>query len=206
MDGTLVDTAEDLAGAMNFALAKFGLPTHSVQACKRMIGDGLAMFAQRALPQDMLYLRDRLLVAMKMRYHDKCFEHSRLYDGIFEVVSKLRQRGIHLAVLTNKDHQDAERIVEHFFGADTFKSVVGVVDSRKVKPDTEGIMSIVESMELSCEDFLLVGDSAVDIQTAKAAGIRSVGAGWGFRKREELVQAGADIVIDRPTEILGLIA
>jgi phosphoglycolate phosphatase len=154
----------------------------------------------------MLYLRDRLLVAMKMRYHDKCFEHSRLYDGIFEVVSKLRQRGIHLAVLTNKDHQDAERIVEHFFGADTFKSVVGVVDSRKVKPDTEGIMSIVESMELSCEDFLLVGDSAVDIQTAKAAGIRSVGAGWGFRKREELVQAGADIVIDRPTEILGLIA
>jgi phosphoglycolate phosphatase len=206
LDGTLVDTAADLAGAMNFALEKFGQPTHSVEACKQMIGDGLKMFAQRALGKDSRHLRDEVLGAMKARYRDKCFECSRLYDGISEVVSKLRERGIRLAVLTNKDQDDAERIVEHFFGADTFEYVAGVVDNRSIKPDIGGTMKIVESIGLRCEDFLLVGDGVVDIRTGAAAGIRSVGVSWGFRRREDLVKAGADIIIDRPSEILGLVA
>lgn len=206
LDGTLVDTATDLANSMNYALKKFGQPTHSVEVCKQMIGDGLKMFAQRALGKDSQHLRDEVIRAMKARYRDKCFECSRLYDGISEVVSKLREGGIRLAVLTNKDQDDAERIVEHFFGADTFEYVVGVVDGCGVKPDICGTMKIVESMGLGCEDFLILGDSAVDIETGAVAGIQSVGVSWGFRRREELVQAGAEVIIDRPVEILGLVA
>jgi phosphoglycolate phosphatase len=206
LDGTLVDTAADLANSMNYALEKLGQPTHSVEACKQMIGDGLKMFAQRALGKDSRHLRDEVVRAMKARYRDRCFECSRLYDGISEVVSKLRERGIRLAVLTNKDQDDAQRIVEHFFGADTFEYVVGVVDASGVKPDIAGTMKIVESMGLGCEDFLIVGDSTVDIKTAAAAGIRSVGVSWGFRRRTELAEAGAEVIIDRPSEILDLVA
>ena len=206
LDGTLVDSAADLANAMNFALAKLGRPEHSVEVCKRMVGDGLGMFAQRALGKNRQDLRDEVLLGMKERYRDKCFECSRLYDGIFEVVNKLRAGGIRLAVLTNKDQEDAERIVEHFFGPDTFEYVVGVVGGRGVKPDIGSTMRIVESIGLGCEDFLIIGDSTPDIQTAAAAKIRSVGVSWGFRSREELAEAGADIIIDRPAEILGLVA
>ena len=206
LDGTLVDTAADLANAMNFALTRFAQPAHSVEVCKQMIGDGLKMFVQRALGKNRQDLRDEVLLAMKERYRDKCFECSRLYDGIFEVVNKLRAGGIRLAVLTNKDQEDAERIVEHFFGPDTFEYVAGVVGGRGIKPDISSAMRIVKSMRLGCEDFLIIGDGVPDIQTAAAAQIRSVGVSWGFRSREELAEAGADIIIDRPEEILGLVA
>jgi phosphoglycolate phosphatase len=206
LDGTLVDTLADLANAMNFGLQRFGQPTHSVEACRQMIGSGVKKFAQRALAEDAQNLRDEVLSAMRARYHDKCIEHSRLYDGIFETVEKLREKGLRLAVVTNKDQAEAERIVEHFFGADTFEWVVGVAGNMPVKPDTTGTMKIVESMGLSCEDFLFVGDAEVDVRTAASAHIRSVGASWGFRGRDELVEAKADIIIDSPAEILDLVA
>jgi phosphoglycolate phosphatase len=206
LDGTLVDTVSDLANAMNFALQSFGQPAHSVEACKQMIGSGVKKFAQRALAQDSQNLQDEVLSVMRARYHDKCLEHSRLYDGVFDTVKKLRDQRLRLAVVTNKDQTDAERIVEHFFGADTFECVVGVVGNMPVKPDTTGTMKIVESMGLRCEDFLFVGDAEVDVRTAASAKIRSVGASWGFRGRDELVEAKADIIIDSPVEILDLVA
>jgi len=206
LDGTLVDTAADLSGAMNYALKKFGRPTHPVEVCKQMIGDGLKMFAKRALGKDSQHLQDEVIGAMKARYRDKCFEFSVLYDGISETISKLRQRQIRLAILTNKDQDDARYIVEHFFGANTFEYVIGVAGAIGVKPDICETMKIVELMGLGCDDFLLIGDGVQDIRTGAAAGIRTVGASWGFRGREELVKAGAEVIIDRPVEILGLVA
>jgi phosphoglycolate phosphatase len=206
LDGTLVDTVLDLANAMNFALVHFGRPTHSVEACKQMVGNGLKTFAQRALAKDRQHLQGEVLSIMKARYHDKCLESSGLYDGIVETVKKLRLKGLRLAVLTNKDQDDARRIVEHFFGADTFEYVVGTTENKAVKPGAAATIKIVESMGLATKDFLFIGDSAVDIQTAATAGIRSVGVSWGFRGKDELLKAKADIVIDSPTEILDLVA
>ena len=206
LDGTLVDTVADLTNAMNFALAGFGESSHSVEACKRMIGNGLKAFARRALARDKQHLQDELLLRMKARYHDKCFENSRLYDGIFETVKKLCRKGLRLAVLTNKDQDDAQRIVEHFFSAGTFEYVVGVIGNEGIKPDPGGTMKIVGSMGLTTKDFLFVGDSAVDVHTAAATGIRSVGASWGFRGKDELLEAEADVIIDTPMEILDLVA
>lgn len=203
LDGTLVDTLADLAGAMNFALEKLDQPTHPKEACRIMIGNGVKTFAQRALGPDKQDLRDELLDIMKNRYSDKCFDKSYLYDGVYDSVKKLRQKGTRLAVVTNKDQADAERVVSHFFG-DSFEYVVGITGDNALKPDPAGTLKIVKSMGLGCNNFLFVGDSDVDILTARAAKIRSVGVTWGFRGRNELAKTGADIIIDRPEEILGL--
>jgi len=199
LDGTLVNTLEDLANAANYALGHFGQPGHSVDACRRMIGNGLTRFVERALAADKQHLRDEVLHVMRARYRDKCFEYSYLYEGVAETVEELRLRGVVLAILTNKDQSEAERIVWHFFGPDI------VVEGRAVKPDRGVTMELMESMGLAANDFLLVGDSEVDVLTASAADIRSVGAGWGFRGRTELVKVKADIIIDRPSEILDLL-
>ena len=206
LDGTLVDTLEDLTAAMNAALGHFSLPGHSAQACKMMIGGGARRFAERALPANQQDLAERLLALMREHYRDNCFKYSRLYDGMGEVIRQLCQRGLRLAVLTNKDQVVAGRIVEHFFGSGAFEFVIGAIEGRRIKPDPGTTVGIAESMGLSCEDFLFVGDSAVDIETALAAGMRSVGAAWGFRERGELEAAGAHIIIDSPGEILYLVA
>ncbi len=206
LDGTLVDTIEDLTAAMNAALARFALPTHTARDCKMMIGSGAMRFAERALPSDKQALAEKVLALMRDHYRDNCFENTRLYDGMGETVQQLRHRGLRLAMLTNKDQAVASRIIEHFFGPETFQYVVGATQSQRIKPDPGTTIGIVKSMELSCEDFVFVGDSAVDIATARAAAIRSVGAAWGFRGRDELIAAGADIIIDSPREILDLVA
>ena len=206
LDGTLVDTIDDLTAAMNAALTHFALPTHSAQDCKMMIGNGATRFAERALPPDKQDLAEKVLALMREHYRDNCFENSRLYDGMGETVQNLHQRGLRLAMLTNKDHVIASRIIEHFFDPDTFQYVIGATQGQRIKPDPGTTLGIVKAMKLSCEDIMFVGDSAVDIDTAKAARICSVGAAWGFRGRGELIAAGADIIIDSPREILDLVA
>ena len=205
LDGTLVDTLEDLTAAMNAALGHFSLPARSAQACKMMIGNGARRFAERALPADRQDLAESLLALTREHYRDNCFKYSRLYDGMGETVRQLRQRGLRLAVLTNKDQIVAGRIIEHFFGTGAFEFVIGAIKGQPIKPDPGTTLGIVESIGLACDDFVFVGDSAVDIETARAAGIRSVGAAWGFRGRGELETAGAHIIIDSPGEILDLV-
>ena len=205
LDGTLINSLPDLTNAMNFALESFHFPLHSTDNCKKMIGNGVKTFAQRAIPQDKQHLRDEILSRMRRHYYDNCFEYSWLYDGVLDTVKKLRQKAVRLAVLTNKDHNVARRIIDHFFGDSIFEHVVGIEGNETVKPDTAATMRIVKSMGLECADFLFVGDSDIDINTAAAAKIRSVGAAWGFRGKDELQNAGADIIINSPKEILDLL-
>ena len=206
LDGTLVNTLADLGNAMNYALESVGEPVHSLESCRMMIGNGVKTFAKRALSGDKQHLRDKVLGIMNARYRDNCFENSNLYDGMAEVVSELSNRGIFLAVITNKDQDAAEKIVEHFFGKGTFEHIIGVRGEDTVKPDPAATENIVKLTGVERKDFLFVGDSDVDIKTAGAVGICSVGAAWGFRSRAELASAGADIVIDKPGEILDLVA
>lgn len=205
LDGTLVDTLEDLAQAMNFALKELQQPTHSVDQCRKMIGNGISMFAQRALDPDRRHLKDDLLALMKASYNDNCFDHTTVYPGIDETLKKLQNFGIIMAVVTNKDHDAAEKIVRHYFGEDIFAVVMGVTDGIAIKPQPDATLGIVSSFGLSSNQCLFVGDSDVDIQTALAAAIKPVGVSWGFRSRSELSNAGADIIIDSPCEILDLL-
>jgi phosphoglycolate phosphatase len=204
LDGTLVDTLADLAGAMNYGLEELGEPTHSIEACRRMIGNGISKFTERALSDDKQHLHGELLELMKARYLTNCFDNSVLYDGILDAVKDLRSVGVQIAVATNKNADAARLIVEHFFGVGTFEEIFGVVGDKWVKPDPAGTYEIMRRMGLAKEDCMLVGDSDVDIATGINAGIKPVGVTWGFRSRDELVSAGAVTIIDSPGEILGV--
>ncbi len=205
LDGTLVDTLGDLTNSVNFALEQFGQPGHSPQACRQMIGNGFKVFVEKALALDKQHLRDEVVLATRRHYMNNCFEYSRLYDGIADTVKRLVNKGIRLAVLTNKDQNIAIGIVEHFFSENTFEHVVGTIGDEVVKPDIAATMKIVKSMNLGPVDFLFVGDSSVDMKTAARARIRSVGACWGFGGKGELAEAKADVIMDRPEEILDLL-
>jgi phosphoglycolate phosphatase len=206
LDGTLVDTLADLTNSMNFALAKFGQPGHQLHQCREMIGSGLDVFVEKALSNEKQHLKDKVLSAMLSHYGDNCLKNSRLYDGIADMINKLSKMGVHLAILTNKQQPFAEQIIEHFFGNGVFEVVAGAHGAQAVKPEIKMTMKIVDSMGLVPRDFLFVGDSDVDIQTAAQAQIRSVAVAWGFRQREQLAKARPDVIIDNPVEILDLIA
>jgi len=205
LDGTLVDTLEDLAGAMNYGLKQLGQPTHSLNECRKMIGNGVSKFAERALRADKQHLHGELLEKMKNRYKEKCTDKTRVYDGLSDTIEQLRKSQVRLAVVTNKNAEDAKVVVEHYFGVGTFEVIIGVEGDKWVKPDPAGTLEIIRRMGISMEDFLLIGDSDVDIATAINAGIKPVGVTWGFRSRQQLVKAGAETIVDTPSEILELI-
>ena len=205
LDGTLVDTLEDLSDAMNFALAQLKQPCHSLQACRKMIGNGVRTFVQRALPSESQHLIGEALELLRSRYRGNYLRKTKLYDDIYEIVTQLRQSGVGLTVLTNKDHDVAEKIIQHFWGEGIFESVLGSPDGRAIKPASEQTERFFCSMKAVSEELVLIGDSEVDLETAKIAKIRSVGAAWGFRGREVLEKLNPDSIIDYPSEIFNLL-
>lgn len=205
LDGTLVNTLEDLAQATNYALKKLGQPTHSVEDCREMIGNGTSMFAQRALAPDRQNLKADILRLMKDSYNSNCFDRTTVYHGIDETLRKLQSLDMIMAVVTNKDHEIAERIVHHYFGKDMFAAIMGATNGIAIKPQPDAVLGVISSLGLTCDQCLFVGDSDVDIKTGLASGIRPVGVSWGFRNISELLDAGADIIIDSPAEIIDLL-
>ncbi len=205
LDGTLVDTLADLGESINFALASLGQPKHQIEAFRQMIGNGLRIFAKRALPSDRGALCEQVVAIMRRHYADNCLVNSRLYEGIYETVTELHKRAVKLAVLTNKDQDLAKHILEHFFAVGTFDYIFGAVNGQPVKPHGQVVRRLMDIMKLSQSDVILVGDSGVDMDTAVGAGIRAVGVSWGYRTRKELIDHGAVMVIDGPAELLNLV-
>lgn len=204
LDGTLVDSLADLADAANFALSCFGQPTHSTETLKTMIGDGTRTFISRALPQNRQDLVEQVLVKMREKYIDICLNNTHPYKGIKETLDELKKHGIKMAVITNKDQKMSEKIISHFFG-NYFQIVMGTVDAVPLKPDTKAVLYVLDRFGVKTDSALFVGDSNIDIKTAKAAGITSIGVKWGFRSEQELVEAGANFIINSPNELLNIL-
>jgi phosphoglycolate phosphatase len=204
LDGTLVNSLEDLADAVNFALTCFKQPVHSVESIKAMIGDGTRIFISRALPADKQDLIEQTLVKMREKYIEICLNKTRPYDGMREVLDELRKRGIKMAVLTNKDQKMSEKVVKHFFDG-YFQILMGTIDAVPLKPDPKAVLKMLKELDVKPSKALFVGDSNIDIKTAKAAGIIGIGVNWGFRSEEELKRAGADFIINTPKELLNIL-
>jgi phosphoglycolate phosphatase len=203
LDGTLVNSLEDLADATNYALKFFGQPVHKTEAIKQMVGEGTNTLISKALAGDKQELIGQVLAKMREKYGEICLNKSRPYKGLLEVVTELAKRQIKLAVLTNKDEKMSQKIVRHFFDG-YFQIVKGTTQAVPVKPEPAAALQILEKLDVRPQEAIFVGDSNIDIQTAKAANIKAVSVSWGFRSRKELFEAGTDVIIDYPYQLLEL--
>jgi phosphoglycolate phosphatase len=206
LDGTLVDSLDDLADSMNFALAQAGLPQHPVESYQKMIGNGVQNLVKRSLSPEKQESFAEVLRLMKENYTNNALNKTKVYDGLYQVVQTLRKGGLQQAVLTNKDQTFAVNIVKHYFGPDLFELVWGAMSGRPIKPDPAALVQLLEEIKVSPKDAVFVGDSGVDMDVAKAAGVASVGVTWGFRDRKELLEHQAGTIIDKPQELLKILA
>lgn len=205
LDGTLADSLADLANATNWALAQVGCPTHPLEAYRQFVGDGARQLCARALPPGKQELVEETLRLMRDRYAAHCFEQTRLYPGIPELVSVLTERRYKLAVLSNKPDEFTKRMIAHYFKPSPFHAVRGQLANVPLKPDPTAALQIAGELGVPVSQWLYLGDTNTDMRTATAAGMTSVGVLWGFRDREELVESGAKHLIAKPADLLCLI-
>lgn len=204
LDGTLVDSLEDLALSTNRVLQTHGLPTHEISEYNYFVGNGVRKLMERALPDNRLDLLEECLEDFQKDYDEHCLDHTLPYPGMRELIESLKGDGIKLSVVTNKPHHLAVKIVETLF-PDTFITILGQQDLYPVKPNPESTFMALMAMRLSKDDCYFIGDSNVDIQTGYEADMDTIGVCWGFRGRQELEKEGATYVVDTPMEIKDII-
>lgn len=206
LDGTLLNTLEDLADAANHVLAKHHYPTHPVDAYRYFVGNGMPTLIQRILPKEH---RDEdtfntclheFLEYYTIHMHDK----TTVYDGLTEVLETLQRQHIKLAVATNKVHSALAPLMANFFPTVQWAALFGQRAGVPVKPDPQVVYDILKATGCTKEETLYFGDTAVDMDTAHSAGLKAVGVLWGYRPRTELEEAKADTIIQNPQEILNL--
>ncbi len=204
LDGTLVDSLEDLAQTVNLLRQEKKLPPHPTDAYRLMVGDGVAMLLKRAFPGTEETELAELKAQFDEIYVTQCMKNTCLYPGMKELLQGLKKRNILSAVLTNKPEAFARKICDTLFDETMFAEVIGQQEQFPKKPAPDGVLSILEKYGIQKREMLFVGDSDVDILTAKNAGVTACGVLWGFRSRQELKNAGADFLIETPRELLNL--
>lgn len=201
LDGTLLNTVEDLGNATNYALERLGFPTHPTEAYYQMVGRGIYNLFRAAIPSE--YATEdnvRRMASYFIPYYDahKC-DFTRPYDGIPEMLKTISGRDVRLAVASNKYQDGAEKLVGHFFGEYDFVRILGQRDGQPIKPDPAIVDQILAEVPSTTKDQVVyVGDSNVDMQTGSNAGVRTIGVTWGFRSREELAAYAPSAIVDTP--------
>lgn len=202
LDGTLINSLEDIADSVNQTLQEYGYPTHPYNQYRFLVGNGFRSLMTQSLPEDQ---RDEATVArchargMEI-YAERCIHKSHLYDGIAEWLDDLSLRGIKRAILSNKPHALTEKTTGALLNRWDFEVILGLSDRFPSKPNPTSALYIAQTMGLDPSEIVYVGDSNVDMKTAQAAGFYAVGVSWGFRPRTELEESGADRIIDHPSE------
>ncbi len=204
LDGTLLDTLDDIGDSMNRVLAARGFPPHGMDRYRYFVGDGARTLVQRTLPEDRRDARtvEECLSQYRAEYAAHWKDKTRVYDGIPELLDGLTARGVRLAVLSNKPHDATAQCVEAFLPRWRFDAVHGQQDGIPHKPNPAGAQSVARTLGLAPVEFLYLGDTATDMQTAVAAGMFPVGALWGFRPAQELADHGARALLARPEDAL----
>jgi len=196
LDGTLLNTLEDLTDSMNCVLKRNRLPEHNLAAYRYFVGDGIEMLVRRALPFEVASENDfqRFVREMKSEYASRWLLKTRPYPGVPEMLAAFAAAGIAMAVLSNKPDDASNEIVKSLLPNIDFRIVLGATPERPKKPDPSAALEIASRLGISPEDFLFMGDTTIDMQTACAAGMFPVGALWGFRPAEELIASGAKVL------------
>lgn len=206
LDGTLADTLEDLADALNRTLSAQGLPVHAAAAVRKMVGNGIRRLVTDALPSEQRTEETiaRCLDGFLSDYGEHCLVKTRLYDDVAQLVRALRAGAVKLAVFSNKADELTQRIVDALIPAGAFEVIIGARQGIPLKPDPTGALLISTRFGVAPPKIVYLGDSRVDMLTATAAGMIPVGASWGFWTRDELTESGARVVLDHPLDLLDL--
>lgn len=205
LDGTLTDTLADLRSSVNFALSQFGFSERTTEEIRSFVGNGVRRLIYLSVPDNTPdETSEECLSVFKEHYKANSLIETKPYDGITEMLTELKSRGVKTAVVTNKMHSAAVGIVEHFFG-NLIDTTVGQIDGVSQKPKPDGIYKALEMLGTEKEKSVYVGDSEVDCITAKNAGIPCVGVTWGFRDREVLTENGAEYIADSVRELTELL-
>jgi len=204
LDGTLLDTLRDISESANRTLELHGYPAHPMQAYRHYVGDGPDVLFQRALRLESSH--DSRITELVQTYRQQCInqddQHTALYPGLADLLGHLQASQLYLTILTNKQQLHAERCVERFLSSWEWKMVLGSGDHVTKKPDPTGALRITQELNISPDQCLYLGDSDVDMKTAKRAGMTAIGVLWGFRDSAELKAAGADRLIQHPSELI----
>jgi phosphoglycolate phosphatase len=207
LDGTLLDTIQDLTDSMNAVLSGLGFPSHTAESCMKFVGDGVEVFALRALPESR---RDQSTVAecaaaMREEYRRRWARWTRPYDGIPELLDGFTRRNLRMAILSNKPDDITKAMVSEMLSTWHFNPVMGARPAVPKKPDPTLALEIVSRLDIPPEKFLYLGDTGTDMKTARSTGMFPVGALWGFRDVDELRDNGAEVLVEHPTQVLELL-
>lgn len=206
LDGTLANSLQDLADATNFALAKGGFPARELGEFNYFVGDGMPKMVERAIPEGKATpeLVSQLLKFCLEYYAVHYVDNTYAYEGCVELVNTLKQRGIIVAVVTNKAQEMADIVVKKLYG-DAFDLIFGKRDGLPAKPDPTATLMAMKELGVKPEECVFIGDSGVDVKTGVNSGAVSVGELWGYRGREELIGNGAQYIIQKPQELIDII-
>ena len=207
LDGTLVDTIDDLGLACAHLLCQKGItPEWTKEDYKNFVGNGARLLVKRAFGGNLTDVElDRQYELFKKLYGEIMLDNAYVYSGMADVVNLIKKSGIKLAICTNKPDAAADKIAEHFFGKDTFAVVRGAIDGAPKKPDPTIANEVINTLGVEASDCIWVGDSAVDIETAENLGCECIAVTWGFRSRESLLERDPDYIIDSPKDILKIL-
>lgn len=205
LDGTLIDSLEDIAVCMNQVLKELNLPIHKIEDYRYFVGGGISVLVENALKGYSNEIKEEVTKKFKVLYDQKLHSKTKPYEGIYELLDELEKLDVNLAILSNKPHEFTLQYVKSLFDKYNFKEIHGQKQTIPKKPDPIAAINIAKSFDANCEEVYFVGDTMVDMQTAKNAGMIAIGVLWGFRDEKELSEHGADFLITHPLEILKII-
>lgn len=206
LDGTLLNSLEDLADSCNYLMRKYGFPEHPLDSYRYFVGDGIHKLVERILPEDKRQADfvEQVFQEMVAYYDIHKEDKTKPYAGMVETLETLQERGVMLAVASNKVNKAMMPLMEHYFPTIKFTAVIGQREGIPVKPHPQIVFDILKIAGVGAEESLYVGDTGVDMDTAHRAGLKAVGVLWGYRNLQELTEHQAEYIISKPMELVEL--
>lgn len=202
LDGTLLSTLNDLASSTNYALRWAGMPERTIEEVRMFVGNGVKLLMERAIPEGVNNPKfEETYAKFREHYMEHNLDTTRPYDGVPELLHELKRRGKHLAIVSNKFYAATQDLAKHFF-PDTIEVAIGERENIRKKPAPDTVLEVLRQLNVSKEDAVYIGDSDVDIMTAKNCGLPCISVLWGFRDKDFLIEHGGSLFVDKPIEIL----
>ena len=202
LDGTLLSTLNDLASSTNYALRWAGMPERTIEEVRMFVGNGVKLLMERAIPEGVNNPKfEETYAKFREHYMEHNLDTTRPYDGVPELLHELKRRGKHLAIVSNKFYAATQDLAKHFF-PDTIEVAIGEQENIRKKPAPDTVLEALRQLNVSKEDAVYIGDSDVDIMTAKNCGLPCISVLWGFRDKDFLIEHGGSLFVEKPIEIL----